>query len=221
MPIEIKDGKPVIVGCYWQDPNYYNFLGQPNEDQIDLGSLKYGRSDYEWLRPPNLVPENERYYEQSEKGNWWLRPNWRELLEKPDPYARRPLNTDPTTGVVIWDPIKLQEVMSANAEVVSWILQILDNRNDSKLRLRFQSCLQKVFLTEYTDDKVANRWFGGYVDRVAGCLLNNFQATPEFWFDALMKCEQLKTNYSQFLPGVLRPKVQYKKRVSPVNQEVS
>lgn len=236
---------------YNESPTFHNYLTPPNEDVIYIRNLRYGRSEYEAEREsPNHNPQNARFFERTRRGSWALRLDWRELVN--DPYALLPMYTDPTREWVekptfrtlipeyhIYCPDQLQQMLIEDSRVASFLIQTHRKRTDSRLRLQFQSYLQRFFKEKYmpwdranssglqhncpsreAHEKKACRFWDNYVDRIVGCLLNHFQVEAEMWLDTLLLCDELDTNFKHLVSGDIRPKPKFIKRpLSPPVQE--
>lgn len=126
----------------WQEKIgiFRSYLKKPNESVWELADLKYGRDDYASIKevPPNKNKENEKYYDRTAFGHWRLKPDWRSLLERPDPWAGIPIHVDPTYewaledgGVIrreyiLWQPHRLLTSVCCPGPVVDGILAVIN-----------------------------------------------------------------------------------------------
>lgn len=180
---------------------FVDFGRQPNDNVLYLSDLYFGKSLYEEIvfHPPTSDKNNERYWERSGK-NWRLRQNWRDLLPRKDPFARKKLYIDPSSQerCVMWEPRILMKSMTGDPLICERVISLISSGQDasSNARSKLESAITAHFYTVHKPMIEVSRGFPmperhvtlfqNYVDRIAGAVANHFQVFEDAWMQAIM-----------------------------------
>jgi len=181
---------------------FIDFGRTPNENILYLSDLYFGKSLYEEIvfNPPTSSKDNERYWEKSGK-NWRLRQNWRDLLPKKDPFARKKMYLDPASteaNCTMWEPRVLMKSMTTDPAICEQVIELINATYESaqKSRSRLETAILAHFYKVHKPMLEVSRGlpmpdrhvtlFQNYIDRIAGAVANHFQVFTDSWMQAIM-----------------------------------
>lgn len=203
--------KYISMEPYWHKLEFWNFLREPNENVVNLSELYFGRSLYEEIvyQPPNINPDNERYWESIKNGKrkatYRLREDWRDRLPSPDPMARKRLWLDPDVSDLsnpedrlLWNPYLFMDCIAKYEPCYKPIILAVQEKRSTTLRSKVEKQVMACFRVSYLDKHMkfyrgkpektsdafirrSTRFFENYLERIAGCILNHYQAWTEDW----------------------------------------